>query len=82
MKFDNTQKAYQLKTNRDLKKAYYLFLLFSSEKLVSIGSSITRLIFRMKLPVSYIFKITFFFSILCRFEQKGITKSRKFIKVL
>ena len=32
MKFDNTQKAYQLKTDRDLQKAYYLFLLFSNEK--------------------------------------------------
>jgi len=60
MNFDNTQKAYQLKTDRDLQKAYYLFLLFSNKKLVSIGSSFTRLILRMKLPVSYIFKITFF----------------------
>jgi len=60
MNFDNTQKAYQLKTDRDLQKAYYLFLLFSNKKLVSIGSSLTRLILRMKLPFSYIFKITFF----------------------
>ena len=60
MNFDNTQKAYQLKTDRDLQKAYYLFLLFSNKKLVSFGSSFTRLILRMKLPVSYIFKITFF----------------------
>ena len=60
MNFDNTQKAYQLKTDRDLQKAYYLFLLFSNKKLVSIGSSFTRLILRIKLPVSYIFKITFF----------------------
>jgi proline dehydrogenase len=60
MKFDNTQKAYQLKTDRDLQKAYYLFLLFSNEKLVSIGSFVTRLILKMKLPVSYILKLLFF----------------------
>lgn len=75
MKFDNTQKAYQLKTNRDLKKAYYLFLLFSSEKLVSIGSSITRLILRMKLPVSYIFKITFFSQFCAGLNKKESLKA-------
>ena len=75
MKFDNTQKAYQLKTNRDLKKAYYLFLLFSSKKLVSIGSSITRLIFRMKLPVSYIFKITFFSQFCAGLNKKESLKA-------
>ena len=75
MKFDNTQKAYQLKTNRDLKKAYYLFLLFSSKKLVSIGSSITRLILRMKLPVSYIFKITFFSQFCAGLNKKESLKA-------
>ena len=75
MKFDNTQKAYQLKTNRDLKKAYYLFLLFSSEKLVSIGSYITRLILRMKLPVSYIFKITFFSQFCAGLNKKESLKA-------
>lgn len=80
MKFDNTQKAYQLKTNRDLKKAYYLFLLFSSEKLVSIGSSITRLIFRMKLPVSYIFKITFFSQFCAGLNKKESLKAVNLLK--
>ena len=80
MKFDNTQKAYQLKTNRDLKKAYYLFLLFSSEKLVSIGSSITRLIFRMKLPVSYIFKITFFSQFCAGLNKKESLKAVNSLK--
>ena len=75
MKFDNTQKAYQLKTNRDLKKAYYLFLLFSSKKLVSIGSFITRLILRMKLPVSYIFKITFFSQFCAGLNKKESLKA-------
>lgn len=80
MKFDNTQKAYQLKTNRDLKKAYYLFLLFSSEKLVSIGSSITRLILRMKLPVSYIFKITFFSQFCAGLNKKESLKAVNSLK--
>ena len=80
MKFDNTQKAYQLKTNRDLKKAYYLFLLFSSEKLVSIGSSITRLILRMKLPVSYIFKITFFSQFCAGLNKKESLKAVNLLK--
>ena len=80
MKFDNTQKAYQLKTNRDLKKAYYLFLLFSSKKLVSIGSSITRLILRMKLPVSYIFKITFFSQFCAGLNKKESLKAVNSLK--
>ena len=75
MKFDNTQKAYQLKTDRDLQKAYYLFLLFSNQKLVSIGSSITRLILRMKLPVSYIFKITFFSQFCAGLNKKESLKA-------
>ena len=75
MKFDNTQKAYQLKTNRDLKKAYYLFLLFSSKKLVSMGSFFTRLILRMKLPVSYIFKITFFSQFCAGLNKKESLKA-------
>ena len=75
MKFDNTQKAYQLKTDRDLQKAYYLFLLFSNEKLVSIGSSITWLILRMKLPVSYIFKITFFSQFCAGLNKKESLKA-------
>ena len=85
MKFDNTQKAYQLKTDRDLRKAYYLFLLFSNEKLVSIGSSITRLILRMKLPVSYIFKITFFSQFCAGLNKKESLKvvdSLKSFKIL
>lgn len=85
MKFDNTQKAYQLKTDRDLRKAYYLFLLFSNEKLVSIGSSITRLILRMKLPVSYIFKITFFSQFCAGLNKKEslkVVESLKSFKIL
>ena len=85
MKFDNTQKAYQLKTDRDLQKAYYLFLLFSNEKLVSLGSSITRLILRMKLPVSYIFKITFFSQFCAGLNKKESLKvvdSLKSFKIL
>ena len=85
MKFDNTQKAYQLKTDRDLQKAYYLFLLFSNKKLVSIGSSITRLILRMKLPVSYIFKITFFSQFCAGLNKKESLKvvdSLKSYKIL
>ena len=75
MKFDNTQKAYQLKTDRDLQKAYYLFLLFSNEKLVSIGSFVTRLILKMKLPVSYIFKITFFSQFCAGLNKKESLKA-------
>ena len=85
MKFDNTQKAYQLKTDRDLQKAYYLFLLFSNEKLVSIGSSITRLILRIKLPVSYIFKITFFSQFCAGLNKKEslkVVESLKSYKIL
>ena len=75
MKFDNTQKAYQLKTDRDLQKAYYLFLLFSNEKLVSIGSFFTRLILKIKLPVSYIFKITFFSQFCAGLNKKESLKA-------
>jgi proline dehydrogenase len=49
--------------------------LFSNEKLVSIGSSITWLILRMKLPVSYIFKITFFSQFCAGLNKKESLKA-------
>jgi|TARA_B110000285_G_C15141095_1_gene630802 proline dehydrogenase len=60
MKFNNTQKAYHLKTDKQLKKAFYLFKIISNKSLVFLGSAIARLALTLRLPVSSIFRATVF----------------------
>ena len=60
MLFDNTQKAYHLKSDKQLKKAYYLFQLISNQTLVSLGSWFAKIALKLKLPVAPIFKATVF----------------------
>ena len=60
MIFDNTQKAYHLKSDKELCKAYYLFRLISQQSLVSIGSYFAKIALKLKLPVAPIFKATVF----------------------
>ncbi len=60
MLFDNTQKAYHLKSDKQLQKAYYLFQLISNQTLVSLGSWFAKIALKLKLPVAPIFKATVF----------------------
>lgn len=60
MLFDNTQRAYHLKTDRELYKAYYLFRLISNSTLVTVGSWFAQLSLKLRLPVAPLFKATVF----------------------
>ena len=60
MRFENTQKAYHLKSDEELYKAYYLFRIISNQTLVSFGSTLTRMALKFKLPVAPLFKATVF----------------------
>jgi len=48
--FDNTQFAFESKSDKDLKKAYYLYKLIGSPTLTSFGTSFFKLPFAVDLP--------------------------------
>ena len=58
--FDNTQKAFALKTDAALERAYALFRLISSESLVKIGTNLTKLALNLHLPVEGLIRATVF----------------------
>ncbi len=60
LSFDNTQVAFQYKSNKQLKQANFLFSSMSSSMLTSLGISFTSMALRLKLPVEGIIKRTIF----------------------
>lgn len=60
LSFDNTQVAFQYKSNKQLKQANFLFASMSSSMLTSLGISFTSVALKMKLPVEGIIKRTIF----------------------
>tara|TARA_B100000945_G_scaffold268075_1_gene228441 strand:- start:555 stop:1715 length:1161 start_codon:yes stop_codon:yes gene_type:complete len=60
MLFDNTKRAFQLKSNYDLKKALIIFKLISSKRLVSIGSRLVYFLNRINMSINFLFKETVF----------------------
>ena len=58
--FDNTQKAFVLKTDAALERAYALFRMISSESLVKIGTNLTKMALNMHLPVEGLIRATVF----------------------
>jgi proline dehydrogenase len=58
--FSNTEIAFRGKTDKNLKKAYYLFKMVASPSLVNFGSWATNLAFKCRLPVVGIIKKTIF----------------------
>lgn len=58
--FDNTEKAFALKTDASLERAYALFKMISSESLVKIGTNLTKLALNMHLPVEGLIRATVF----------------------
>jgi len=49
--FDNTETAFQLKSDSELERAYFLFKMISKEPLVKIGSAVTKFALNINLPV-------------------------------
>ena len=58
--FDNTQIAFQLKSDSELERAYFLFRMISHEPLVRIGTAATNFALKAHLPVEGLIRSTVF----------------------
>jgi len=58
--FDNTQIAFSLKSDRELKRAKFLFDTISSHNMVKIGTKLTKFALKFNLPIKSIIKNTVF----------------------
>lgn len=58
--FDNTETAFQLKSDSELERAYFLFKMISMEPLVKIGSAVTKFALNVNLPVEGLIRSTVF----------------------
>ena len=57
---EDTESAFAYKSKWNLKKAYYLFSILKYPSIVKIGSSLTKFILAVKLPIKVIIKKTIF----------------------
>lgn len=60
LSFDNTQIAFEGKSNADLERAYWLFKIISSNLLVKVGPPMTNLALNIGLPIKGIIRKTIF----------------------
>ena len=60
LNFDNTEVAFRNKSNRDLKAAYWLFKIISSNFLTKVGPPITNFFMNIGMPIKGIIKATIF----------------------
>ena len=58
--FDNTENAFAYKSNKELKKANFLFSSMSRQWLVNLGTKITPWVIRSGLPVKGVIRNTIF----------------------
>ena len=58
--FENTATAFALKSDAELERAYFLFKMISKEPLVKIGTAMTNLAIKAKLPVEGLIRATVF----------------------
>ena len=58
--FDNTEVAFSSKSNRDLKRAYWLFKIIASPFIVKVGKGATNMALKLRLPISTPIKATIF----------------------
>lgn len=58
--FDNTETAFDLKSNSELERAYFLFKMISKEPLVRIGTAATKFALNLHLPVEGLIRSTVF----------------------
>ncbi len=58
--FDNTQIAFQLKSDSELERAYFLFKMISHQPLVKIGTAATNFALKANLPVEGLIRSTVF----------------------
>ena len=60
MLLDNTENGFILRSNFELKKAYFLFKIISNRALTNIGKNALELSLKLKLPILFIIKGTVF----------------------
>lgn len=60
MDFNNTQIAFQSKSNKDLNRAYWLFKIIGYPSIVKIGKGLTNFAIKTHLPIESIIKKTIF----------------------
>ena len=58
--FENTAIAFQLKTDSELERAYFLFRLIANEPLVKIGTAVTNFAIKAHLPIEGLIRATVF----------------------
>ena len=58
--FENSERAFTLKTDSELERAYFLFKMISMEPLVRIGTAITKFALNASLPVEGLIRSTVF----------------------
>lgn len=58
--FDNTERAFALKNDSELERAYFLFKMISKEPLVRIGTAVTKFALNVSLPVEGLIRSTVF----------------------
>ncbi len=58
--FENTAIAFQLKTDSELERAYFLFKLIANEPLVRIGTAVTNFAIKAHLPIEGLIRATVF----------------------
>lgn len=58
--FDNTKIAFKSKSNKDLKRAYWLFKLIGSNLMVTIGKYATLFCLKLRIPINWFIKATIF----------------------
>lgn len=60
LSFDNTEKAFAAKSDKDLKRAYLLFKMVSRPFFVNVGKALTVFAFKLHLPIKGLVKKTIF----------------------
>ncbi|TAI48725.1 proline dehydrogenase family protein [Flagellimonas allohymeniacidonis] len=60
MNFENTAIAFDLKTDSELERAYFLFKLIANEPLVRIGTAVTNFAIKAHLPIEGLIRATVF----------------------
>lgn len=58
--FDNTEIAFSLKSNSEIKRAYLLFKMIASKPLVKVGTALTNIALKLHLPVTPLIRATVF----------------------
>ncbi len=58
--FENTEVAFSHKSDKDLRKAYFLFKMMASNCMVKFGKTMTNIAIKINFPIGWIFKSTIY----------------------